>query len=56
LLGNVTIGEGAVIGANAVVLCYVPSDALAVGVPARIVMKGAAAAAAPGEGAGAGSA
>lgn len=36
ILGPVTIGDGAVIGANAVVLCDVPAGALAVGVPARI--------------------
>jgi acetyltransferase-like isoleucine patch superfamily enzyme len=34
---GVTIGAGAVVGANAVVLRNVPSGALAVGVPARIV-------------------
>jgi serine O-acetyltransferase len=32
----VHIGDGAVIGANAVVLCDVPAGALAVGIPARI--------------------
>jgi serine O-acetyltransferase len=36
ILGPVKIGAGAVIGANAVVLCDVPAGALAVGVPARI--------------------
>jgi serine O-acetyltransferase len=36
ILGPVRIGDGAVIGANAVVLCDVPAGALAVGVPARI--------------------
>ncbi len=36
ILGPVRIGAGAVIGANAVVLCDVPAGALAVGVPARI--------------------
>lgn len=36
ILGPVHIGAGAVIGANAVVLCDVPAGALAVGVPARI--------------------
>ncbi len=36
ILGPVHIGDGAVIGANAVVLCDVPAGALAVGVPARI--------------------
>lgn len=39
LLGNITIGDDAVIGANAVVLCDVPAGALAVGIPARIVRR-----------------
>lgn len=39
LLGDVTIGEGAVIGANAVVIKDVPADAVAVGVPARVLEK-----------------
>jgi serine O-acetyltransferase len=37
ILGNVTIGDDAVIGANAVVLQDVPAGCLAVGVPARII-------------------
>lgn len=37
ILGPVTIGDHAVIGANAVVLCDVPAGATAVGVPARIL-------------------
>jgi serine O-acetyltransferase len=37
ILGGVTIGDRARIGANAVVLDDVPAGALAVGVPARIV-------------------
>ena len=37
ILGAVTIGDGASIGANAVVLCDVPSGALAVGIPAKII-------------------
>lgn len=37
ILGPVRIGARAVIGANAVVLQDVPDDAVAVGVPARIV-------------------
>ncbi|MCL2639386.1 MAG: serine O-acetyltransferase [Phycisphaerales bacterium] len=41
ILGAVHVGERAVIGANAVVLCDVPPDTLAVGVPARIVVGGA---------------
>ncbi len=39
VLGRVTIGKDAVIGANAVVLQDVPPGATAVGVPARIVRK-----------------
>ncbi len=39
ILGPVTIGDGAVIGANAVVLVDVPPGATAVGVPARIIPK-----------------
>ena len=37
MLGPVTIGDDATVGANAVVLCDVPPGHLAVGVPARIV-------------------
>lgn len=37
LLGSITIGEGAVIGANSVVLKDVPAHASAVGIPARII-------------------
>jgi serine O-acetyltransferase len=37
ILGAVTIGDDAVIGANAVVLCDVPAGALAVGIPARVM-------------------
>jgi serine O-acetyltransferase len=39
ILGPVTIGDDAVIGANAVVLRDVPAGALAVGIPARIVTR-----------------
>ena len=39
ILGPVTIGDGATIGANAVVLEDVPAGATAVGVPARVVTK-----------------
>jgi len=39
ILGPVRIGAGAVIGANAVVLCDVPAGALAVGIPARIKVR-----------------
>jgi serine O-acetyltransferase len=37
ILGPVSIGDGAKIGANAVVLCDVPAYATAVGIPARII-------------------
>lgn len=36
LLGPITIGDNVLIGANAVVLCDVRSDSIAVGVPARV--------------------
>lgn len=39
VLGPVHIGDGARIGANAVVITDVPADAAAVGVPARIRLK-----------------
>ena len=37
ILGPVTIGRGAKIGANAVVVMDVPANSIAVGVPARIL-------------------
>lgn len=37
ILGDITIGDDAVIGANAVVVRDVPPGAVAVGIPARIV-------------------
>jgi len=40
ILGAVRIGDGAAIGANAVVLCDVPAGAVAVGIPARIISSG----------------
>ena len=40
ILGIVHIGDDADIGANAVVLIDVPAGALAVGVPARIILRG----------------
>jgi serine O-acetyltransferase len=40
VLGGVTIGDRARIGANAVVLDDVPADAVAVGIPARVVSIG----------------
>jgi serine O-acetyltransferase len=39
LLGNITIGDHVDIGANAVVITSVPSNSIAVGVPARIIPK-----------------
>jgi serine O-acetyltransferase len=36
ILGAITIGDGARVGANAVVVCDVPPGATAVGIPARI--------------------
>ena len=41
ILGPVTIGDGASIGANAVVLCDVPAGAIALGVPAVVRSRGA---------------
>lgn len=40
ILGPLTVGHGARIGANAVVLSDVPANATAVGVPARIIPQG----------------
>ncbi len=37
VLGNIHIGDNAVIGANAVVLCDIPANAIAVGVPAKVI-------------------
>lgn len=39
ILGAVTIGDGAQIGANAVVLCDVPAQATATGIPARVTLR-----------------
>ena len=39
LLGGVRVGDDAEIGANAVVISDVPAGALAVGVPARIILR-----------------
>ena len=36
ILGGVTIGNDVIIGANAVVICDVPNNSIAVGVPAKI--------------------
>ena len=42
ILGAVRVGDDADIGANAVVITDVPAGALAVGVPARIILRGQA--------------
>lgn len=39
ILGPLTIGDNAVIGANAVVLTDVPANAIAIGIPARIRLR-----------------
>jgi len=39
ILGGITVGDHARIGANAVVLCDVPAYSVAVGVPAKIIIK-----------------
>lgn len=36
LLGRITVGDNCLIGANAVVICDVPPDSIAVGVPAVV--------------------
>ena len=40
VLGNITIGENAKVGANAVVVKDVPADCTAVGIPARVLKRG----------------
>jgi serine O-acetyltransferase len=42
VLGAISIGDHAVLGANAVVLTNVPAGASAVGIPARIISAPAA--------------
>lgn len=37
LLGNIKVGDGAVIGANAVVVKDVPSNAVVAGIPAKVI-------------------
>ena len=43
ILKGVTIGEGAIIGVNSVVVTDIPAYAVAMGNPARVVVKGTAA-------------
>jgi len=40
VLGNITIGENAKVGANSVVVKDVPADCTAVGIPARVLKRG----------------
>ncbi len=40
VLGNITIGKNAKIGANSVVIHSVPDDSTAVGIPAKVIKKG----------------
>ena len=40
VLGDITIGDGAVIAANSLVINDVPPGAMAIGVPARVWKKG----------------
>ena len=42
ILGNITIGENVKIGANSVVLKDIPDNAVAVGMPARVIKKDSA--------------
>ena len=39
ILGPINIGDNAMIGANAVVLTDVPANAVAVGIPARVILR-----------------
>ena len=43
VLGRITVGDDAFVGANAVVLKDVPAGAVTVGVPARVIEKGGSA-------------
>jgi acetyltransferase-like isoleucine patch superfamily enzyme len=47
ILKGVTIGEGAIIGVNSVVVTDIPAYAVAMGNPARVVVKGPPASQAP---------
>lgn len=37
IIGNITIGDGAIIGANAVVTKSIPANSSAVGIPAKVI-------------------
>ena len=37
ILGDITIGDNSIIGANAVVLNNIPSNVIAIGIPAKII-------------------
>lgn len=37
MIGNITVGDGAVVGANSVVTHDVPPNAVVVGAPARVI-------------------
>lgn len=39
ILGGVTVGQGAVIGANAVIIQDIPPNSVVVGVPGRVIKK-----------------
>ena len=39
ILGNITVGKNSKIGANSVVICNVPKNSTAVGVPAKIIKR-----------------
>nr|WP_205219290.1 serine acetyltransferase [Desulforhopalus vacuolatus] len=39
ILGPITVGDDVEIGANSVVICNVPDHSIAVGIPARIILK-----------------
>ena len=39
IIGNLSIGNNVTIGANSVVMCDLPDNSIAVGVPARIILK-----------------
>ncbi len=40
VLGNITIGESARVGANSVVVKSVPANSTAIGIPARVIIRG----------------